>query len=255
MLKNIFRDAETDTVLVETLVESENVMMQRIVARGQALKPDSFGPQGDNNFLLLLNGQLTIETENEKVNLTPGGYIVTTPNQKIRVDSTSQDGEAVLLSVHFPGEIKEGLFPSPDDLILKRIKENMKRNVMSVVRIDSLVETRDLRVERIVAIGQSYAEGDCEQPWNQFVNVLKGQAVLELENEVVRLTPENVSLQGSQGEARLLQKEKVSLMPGDFICIAPHISGRVDSTSPDEETVMLSIYFGGSTAEGKYKTR
>jgi cupin 2 domain-containing protein len=249
MINNFFSKAATDTFSSETLLENKNVKVERVFAPEEALKPSFFGPQKDNNFLLLLKGKLSLKYQNgkERVSLNPGGYIVTTPTTKERdrVASISQDKETVWLSVHFPGEIKEGLFPSPDLLILKKVKDDMKRNIFFRGRIDSWVETKNLRVERVVAHGQASLDvASCETPVNQFVLLLEGEARLEVETEKVNLMP---------GTGRLLENVKVNLTPGDHILIPQHTRHRVDWTSPDRETVWLTVYFGGNIGEGKYQ--
>lgn len=249
MIDNFFSDAVTDTFSSETLLENENIKVERVFAPEEALKPSFFGPRKDNNFLLLLKGKLSLKYENgkEKVSLNPGGYIVTSPSpkQKDRVVSISQDEETVWLSVHFTGEIKEGLFPSPDLLILKKVKDDMKRNIFFRGRIDSWVETKDLRVERVVTYGQaSLTAAVCETPVNQFVLLIEGQVRLEVEMEKVNLMP---------GTGRLLENVKVNLTPGDHICIPHNTRHRVDWTSPDRETVWLTVYFGGNLGNGKYQ--
>lgn len=124
----------------------------------------------------------------------------------------------------------------------------MKKNILRDVNpalIESVIETKDLRIERVVSHGQvSSPASYCEPIANQFVLLLEGQARLEVEKEKVGSMPRG---------GRLLENKKVNLIPGDYISIPQHTRHRVDWTSPDEETVWLSVYFGGNIGEGKYQ--
>jgi hypothetical protein len=230
--------------LIDTLIESKSVRVQRMITRTPTYRLDSLtGPASENNFLLLLKGRASTKGDNQTAGLKAGDYIITSPQRKNAVEAIAQEEENVWLSVQFNGEIKEGLFPSPDNEILKYIKESikLKRNVFP--RIESLLETQDIRVERITSVAETASVGTCENPWNQFVLVLEGEAVLELAEERANLALEGAFAGRSQTGPRLLETKKVSLKAGDYITIAPHTSGRVDSTKKDAQTVMLSIYY------------
>jgi cupin 2 domain-containing protein len=256
MADNIFRAASTDSVLIETLLESESIKVQRVISRGQAFKASSFGsqPQRDNKFLLLLRGQVALESVDEERRgiLTAGSYLVTTPNDGSRVDWTSQEEESIWLVIHFPGEMGRGLYPSPD--VLKMVKEDMRRNLFrNTALIESLVETKDVRVERVISQGQaSSLSVSCSQLHNELVLVMRGQTGLQVETERVSLQPGERGLQGGEFAGDLLKNVTVNLVPGDYLFIPPHSRNRVDWTSPDEQTVWLAVYFGGEPGEGKY---
>ena len=230
--------------LIDTLIESKSVRVQRLVTRTPTYRLDSLaGSAGENNLLLLLKGRASTKGDNQKAGFKAGDYFITSPQRKDAIEVTAQGEENVWLSVQFNGEIKEGLFPSPDNEILKYIKESikLKRNVFP--HIESLLETKDIRVERIRSVAETASVGTCENPWNQFVLVLEGEAVLELAEERANLALEGAFAGRFQTGPRLLETKKISLKPGDYITIAPNTSGRVDSTKKDAETVMLSIYY------------
>ena len=162
--------------------------------------------------------------------------------KRSRINSVGKVEETVWLSVQFPGEVKQGSFPSPDELVLGKLRD--------IVWQTSLAETPDLRFERIVAVGQSRSPNECELPYNQLVVVLEGEVGLELADQRVRVAAGTERLPG-QGVVRLLEKQKVTLLPGDFIWFPPNTPGRVEWTKPDGKTVMLSAYFGGKVSEAK----
>jgi cupin 2 domain-containing protein len=87
---------------------------------------------------------------------------------------------------------------------------------------DALVARSDLRIERIVSLGQAsppgfwYDQGEAE-----WVLLLAGAARLRFADEP---------------EARLIG-------PGDWVEIAPHRRHRVDWTDPAQPTVWLAVFY------------
>ncbi|WP_456425782.1 cupin domain-containing protein [Rhodocaloribacter sp.] len=87
---------------------------------------------------------------------------------------------------------------------------------------ETLLEARDLRVERIVSKGQASPPGFWyDQPWHEWVLVLCGGARLEVEGE----------------------PGPVTLRPGDYLLLPAHRRHRVAWTDPDAETVWLALHF------------
>jgi cupin 2 domain-containing protein len=85
----------------------------------------------------------------------------------------------------------------------------------------SLVHNSAVRIERIVSRGHtSPPSGWYDQAQNEWVIVLKGEAVLAFE----------------QGVA-------VTLKAGDFITIPAHSRHRVEWTSQDVDTVWLAVHY------------
>ncbi len=87
---------------------------------------------------------------------------------------------------------------------------------------ETLFEREGLRIERIVSHGHKSPPGfwydEVEGEW---VVVLKGAARLRFEDE----------------------KEPRTLLPGDFVEIAPHRRHRVDWTEPQQLTIWLAVYY------------
>jgi cupin 2 domain-containing protein len=89
-------------------------------------------------------------------------------------------------------------------------------------RIQSLLTTPGLRIERIVSRGHVSREGfwyDQEGP--EWVLVLKGAALLRFDGE-----------------------EPIGLRPGMFVNIPAHRRHRVEWTDPLEPTIWLAIHYG-----------
>ena len=86
---------------------------------------------------------------------------------------------------------------------------------------ETLVESGRVRIERIVSKGHRTPESNWyDQEQNEWVMILKGQAILAFE-----------------GEAPLRLKE------GDFANIPAHTKHRVDWTAPDVETIWLAVHY------------
>ncbi|MCC6126614.1 MAG: cupin domain-containing protein [Pirellulales bacterium] len=86
----------------------------------------------------------------------------------------------------------------------------------------TLLEAEGLRIERIVSQGQASPPGFwCDQDEHEWVVVLEGSAVLEIEG-----TP-----------------EPVELLPGSYLNSPAHQKHRVVSTSPGEKTIWLAVHF------------
>ena len=88
--------------------------------------------------------------------------------------------------------------------------------------VETLVDASSVRVERIVSTGHaSPADFWYDQPQNEWVIVLRGQARLLFEDEV----------------------EPIEMKPGDFVNIPAHRKHRVEWTTPSEPTVWLAIHY------------
>lgn len=236
MIRNVFNNPVNDQVIVDALVENEKVKIQRVAAQRQKLAADALGPSGENHVLVLLKGQLS---RKDSTKLKAGDCVVATADGKNVIDVVSSDEESVWLSISFDGTVGKGLFPSPDEIALKRLKDSVKLNVFAG-RIDSLAESKDVRVERLSSLGRSASAGECETSFNQFVLVMSGQMDLDLQHEA------GGAEKADRHAARVFEGQKISLSPGDYYCIPANTRTRIDSTKADETTVTLSVYFGGN---------
>ena len=84
-----------------------------------------------------------------------------------------------------------------------------------------LVDNNTVCIERIISKGHtSPPTGWYDQPKNEWVIVLKGEAIISFED-----------------------KTEVALKPGSHIDIAAHIKHRVSWTDPDNETIWLAVHY------------
>ena len=90
-------------------------------------------------------------------------------------------------------------------------------------RIDELVASTGLRIERIVSTGQASPPGFWyDQPWSEWVVVLSGSAGLLIEGEA---------------QARELRVD-------DYLVLAPHQRHRVEWTDAHGPTAWLAVRYG-----------
>lgn len=84
-----------------------------------------------------------------------------------------------------------------------------------------IVSTDTIRIERILSQGHSSPEtGWYDQDENEWVLVLSGYGVIEFENG-----------------------DTIKLKQGDYLNIKAHQKHKVKSTSPNETTVWLAIFY------------
>ena len=92
-------------------------------------------------------------------------------------------------------------------------------------QFSNLLSRPGLRIERIVSTGQcSPPDFWYDQPEGEWVVLLQGAARLRFED-----TP-----------------QALTLVPGDFVDIAPHRRHRVDWTDPDQPTVWLAVHYAAA---------
>ncbi len=100
--------------------------------------------------------------------------------------------------------------------IFDKIPQELKFEVF-----ESLVDTANIKIERIISKGQkSPKDGWYDQDKNEWVMVLRGEAVLLFED-----------------------KSSVRLKDGDYLNIEAHKKHRVDWTDPNRETIWLAVYY------------
>ncbi|MBI2219551.1 MAG: cupin domain-containing protein [Candidatus Rokubacteria bacterium] len=98
-------------------------------------------------------------------------------------------------------------------------------------RLDALIETPALRLERIVSTGHATPPGEWyDQERDEWVVVLRGSAGLRFEGE---------------SEPRVMR-------PGDYVLIPAHRRHRVEWTDTYEPTVWLALHYssGAGTPSG-----
>ena len=87
--------------------------------------------------------------------------------------------------------------------------------------VESLVENKDISIERIISKGHvSPPSGWYDQPKNEWVIVLQGEAVITFEDEV-----------------------ELILTVGSYVNIPAHKKHRVSWTAPENETIWLAVHY------------
>ena len=105
----------------------------------------------------------------------------------------------------------------------KNIFENIIVDKTSEEFID-LISTKNVRIERIVSNGQTSQEDFWyDQDENEFVIVLDGSAILEIEEE---------------GKIKTVELNK-----NDYINIKAHTKHRVSYTDTSKPTVWLAVFY------------
>ncbi|TWH76719.1 cupin 2 domain-containing protein [Azomonas agilis] len=105
---------------------------------------------------------------------------------------------------------------------------NSLPNTQDAERFEDILKVPGCRVERIVSFGQtSPADFWYDQSWDEWVLVLSGEALLQLED----------------------RSEPVRLLAGDHLLIPARLRHRVAFTSPDEPTIWLALHIGETSSE------
>lgn len=102
-------------------------------------------------------------------------------------------------------------------------------NLFSTIQADGreesfldLLRGKNLRIERIVSHGHRSPDGFWyDQPWHEWVLVLKGAARLAVEG----------------------REQPVRLNEGDYCLLPAHLRHRVEWTAEDRETVWLAVHY------------
>lgn len=100
--------------------------------------------------------------------------------------------------------------------IFKQIPQDLSEEIF-----EDIINTKNLKIERIVSYGHSSPKsGWHESELNEWVIVLKGEAVLSFE-----------------------KKEDVKLNAGDYINITAFLKHKVSWTLPNAETIWLALHY------------
>jgi cupin 2 domain-containing protein len=100
---NLFPDlpAQLPDELIETLVESKSVRIERIVSRGHASPPDFWYDQPQAEWVVLLRGAARLRFEDRLVELRPGDWIQIPAHCRHRVEWTAGEEPTVWLAVYY----------------------------------------------------------------------------------------------------------------------------------------------------------
>jgi len=100
---NLYTDLPTllPEELIEKLVDTKDVRIERIVSTGHTSPPGFWYDQPESEWVVVLHGEGVLEFEDERCCMVPGDYILIPPHRKHRVLSTSMKEPTVWLAVFF----------------------------------------------------------------------------------------------------------------------------------------------------------
>jgi len=103
--KNIFAENGTDDSheIFETLLDSENFKLERIISSGQATPEGEWLCQELDEWVILLCGKAGLSFEDEEciLDLFPGDYIHIPANTRHRVEWTDKNQKTIWLALHY----------------------------------------------------------------------------------------------------------------------------------------------------------
>ena len=104
-ITNIFKEipAEVSEELIEEILHSDEVRIERIVSRGQSSPDDSWYDQSEHEWVLLLSGgaRLAFVGDPAEVELHPGDYLNIPAGLRHRVTWTDPERDTIWLAVFY----------------------------------------------------------------------------------------------------------------------------------------------------------
>ena len=104
MKRSLFDDipVELPDELIEVLVQSDDVRVERILSRGHSSPDDFWYDQETNEFVLLLKGRAGLKFEDkEDVIMEAGDYLDIKAHTRHRVEWTANDEDTLWLAIHY----------------------------------------------------------------------------------------------------------------------------------------------------------
>lgn len=87
--------------VIQVLLQSSNVRIERIVSQGHSSPPDSWYDQDENEWVLLIQGEARLRFEAEVIEMKPGDWINIPAHKRHRVEWTTPDEPTIWLAVFF----------------------------------------------------------------------------------------------------------------------------------------------------------
>jgi cupin 2 domain-containing protein len=89
--------------LIETILQTSNFRIERIVSRGHCSEEGFWYDQSDNELVILLKGNATLRFENQSqpIKMNPGDYLHIEKHVRHRVEWTNPEQETIWLAVHY----------------------------------------------------------------------------------------------------------------------------------------------------------
>ena len=101
---NLFKNmpADLSEEVFDTLTQSRNVRIERIVSNGQSSPQSGWYEQDEDEWVIVLQGSATIAFANgSAVDLEEGDYLSIPAHHKHRVTRTSSEPKTIWLAVHY----------------------------------------------------------------------------------------------------------------------------------------------------------
>ncbi len=102
-MPNIFRDISRDLSdeVIETLLQSDSVRIERIVSSGHASPEGFWYDQDQPEWVIVLQGAARLQMNDAIIDLHPGDYLLIPAHTRHRVEWTTPDEPTIWLAVHF----------------------------------------------------------------------------------------------------------------------------------------------------------
>ncbi len=107
MLNNLFANLPPSPLpeeVIETLVSTKSVRIERIVSEGHCSLPDFWYDQPEHEWVTLLKGSATIRFKDHLLSLIPGDWTLIPAHTLHRVEATSTTEQTVWLAIFYGGE-------------------------------------------------------------------------------------------------------------------------------------------------------
>lgn len=100
---NLLTDLPADipTELVQALVETSGLRIERIVSHGHSSPPGFWYDQARNEWVLLIQGAARLSFEDQSLELKPGDFVNIPAHRRHRVDWTDPSQPTIWLAVHY----------------------------------------------------------------------------------------------------------------------------------------------------------
>jgi len=102
-MKNIFdiKELISGKEVIETILESKNIRIERIVSNGEVSPKDFWYNQDNDEWVCLVEGTAIIEfEEGEKVELKKGDYLFIPAYKKHHVSFVSKNPNCIWIAIH-----------------------------------------------------------------------------------------------------------------------------------------------------------
>jgi cupin 2 domain-containing protein len=102
-MNNLFADIPDllPQELVQTLLTTPHVRIERIVSHGHSSPPGFWYDQAEHEWVALLQGAAQLAFEDETIALAPGDFVNIPAHRKHRVETTAPDEPTVWLAIFY----------------------------------------------------------------------------------------------------------------------------------------------------------